>query len=311
MNRPIIFQFDDPILYLKEQFEFERLRDPALTVRRWALRMGLRSPKPLFTILQGKRELKLKDFEFLRKGLDLSPEEVRYFEALILWSKAVVEEKPILKTLLDLLKQQHAVLASVYREEAMTMSAVFESDDAELFSHWTDAALLSALRLKAVRSDLDLIRTHLLWEKDGTQIDRSMNKIRKQKLIADNNGDHLKPKYEKITTSNDRSHQGGRAYYSQVNQIAMLAIELPHEEREFQCFSIPARMIDAPAFKLMLRKFRDELATLSTEDGNTVFQFNLEMFPLLSPIGERQPTGQYKMAPKLGAAVAKTRSPNI
>jgi hypothetical protein len=81
------------------------------------------------------------------------------------------------------------------------------SDDDDLHSHWTDSALLSALRLKAAGRDLSLIKKNLLWETD-------------------------------------------------TSQIATRAVDLPQEERVFQCFSIPAQMSEIPVFKNLIRGFR-------------------------------------------------------
>jgi uncharacterized protein (TIGR02147 family) len=289
MNRPNIFQFDDPIRFLEAYFHLEREGDPQFTVRRWALRMGFHSPKPLLSILRGTRKIKLKDLEFIRKGVDLSFEEAQYMGALVMWKRARADEKPILKFLLSSLQERYGSKSNPAPAKKTDFSSnIFESNDDELFSHWTDAALLSALRLNAAQDNLDLIRKNLLWEEDPAQIDRSLERIRRHRLLGDEEGQSLKPKFEKITTSNHRVHRGAQAYYAQVNKIATQAIDLPLEDREFQCFSMPVRKLDTPEFKHLIREFRDELVKLSTEKGDSVYQFNLEMFPLLTPIHNEQ-----------------------
>jgi uncharacterized protein (TIGR02147 family) len=284
MIRPNVFQFDDPLVFLKAFFNSLKVQEPELTIRRWAVRMGLSSPKPLVSIFQGKRGLTLKDLEFILRGLDLLPAEARYFEALVLMKKLKTpQEKRVLENLLHFKREAQT---PVSRSSSDQKKIAFESTDDELFSHWVDAAVISALRLKSARSDLSLLRKHLLWETDRTQVDRSLEKIRRLGLLDDRQD---KPKYSSVTTRSDRPHSGARSYFAQINQIATEAIELPLDEREYQCFSIPARKAETPAFKQMVRRFRDEIASFSAEDGDIVLQFNLEMFPLMSPIQMETP----------------------
>jgi uncharacterized protein (TIGR02147 family) len=280
MNRIDIYEFTDLTLFLRTVFDHFRVENPNFTVRQWAVRMGLSSPKPLVGILQETREPKFKDLDFLLKGLDLSTLETRFFEMLLILKKTKDSaEKSTLRFVLELAKKD---LALTDPPTNVTLHTVFESLDDDLFSHWTDAAVLSAMELKSARADFQLLRENLLWEKDEKQIDRSLEKIRKLKLLDSDRENS--PKYEIITTKSDTLHRGARAYFKQVNAIATEAIELPMKQREFQCFSIPARFSETPRFKQMIRNFREDIQKLSTDDGDMIYQFNLEMFPLTKPM---------------------------
>jgi hypothetical protein len=60
MNRIDIYEFTDLTLFLRTVFDHFRVENPNFTVRQWAVRMGLSSPKPLVGILQETREPKFK-----------------------------------------------------------------------------------------------------------------------------------------------------------------------------------------------------------------------------------------------------------
>jgi uncharacterized protein (TIGR02147 family) len=283
MNRPNVFQFNDPIGFLKGYFAFLQLEEPEMTVRRWSAQMGFSSPKPLVSILRGSRILKLKDLDLILRGMDLSAAENRYLEALIMWSKErSPREKEVLQTLLNLLRE-----GQLEGHASRTGQKVYEAEDQDLFSHWVDAAVISALRLKSTKNNLAKIRENLLWEPDGTQVDRSLDRVRNLGIVSET-PEGITPRFDSVTTRSDRPHRGGRSYFFQVNRIAALAIELPYEQREFQCFSIPLKQSEIPAFKQLIRRMREEISSFSSEEGDTVYQFNLEMFPLLKPIEGRK-----------------------
>jgi uncharacterized protein (TIGR02147 family) len=280
-RRPNIFQFNELVLFIKAYFENLREEMPEITVRRWAVQMGLSSPKPLIAILQDSRDFRMKDLDFLLKGMDLTATEIRYLETLLMLKKTKdAKEKSTLRFYLDLMKKAQFSLNPV-QDKPLREQTVFESNDEDLFSHWVDAALIAALQLKSTRADLNLLRENLLWEKDLAQVDRSLAKLKKQGLL-DNEKNTLK--YDTITTRSERPHRGAKAYFAQINQLATEAIGLPLGEREFQCFSIPAHVAETPVFKQMIRKFREDITNLSNDDGNIVYQFNLEMFPLTKPM---------------------------
>lgn len=282
MNRPSIYEFTDLALFLKSFFEYLRKEQPDFTIRRWAVQMGLSSPKPLVAVLQNTRELRMKDLEFLLKGLDLNSSETRFLELLLLIRKAKdPREKASLYFLLGALKKADRS-STVDSRTINRTQTTYEIEDDELFSHWLDAALISALQLKSARANLDLFRENLLWQTDTRQLDQSLEKLKKLGLLDTGQGNA--PKYDSITTRSDRHHKGAKTYFEQVNRLATEAIELPLREREFQCFSIPASVAETPQFKQMIRNFREEISGFSSEDGDIVYQFNIEMFPLTKPI---------------------------
>ncbi len=281
MDFPVVFSYRDPVQFLRDYYSALQKKDPEITVRRWSESMGLPSPLALVAILRKSKPLRLKDLNFLKLGIELEPSELRFLEALVLSSRArTEEEKSVFQHLLSSITPQETV-SSTKNFLKETSENVYESEDDELFSHWVDAAVISALRLKATRNDLDLLRKNLLWEKDRSQVDRSFERIRRMGLL-DSQTD--KPKHNSVTTRTEHHHAGAKSYFAQINRIATEAINLSLDEREFQCFSIPACKAATPEFKEMLRRFRKEIAATSAEDGDVVLQFNLEMFPLTRPI---------------------------
>jgi hypothetical protein len=80
-----------------------------MTARRWATRMGLDSPISVVSILRGKRELRLKELKPILKGLELSLEETRYLQTMVMWKRAKdPEEQALLKYFMDSLANEYS-----------------------------------------------------------------------------------------------------------------------------------------------------------------------------------------------------------
>jgi uncharacterized protein (TIGR02147 family) len=279
-----IFDYKDPVLFLQAYFEKLKKHDPSFTIRRWSKRMGYSSPVVLFAIMNRKRAIKIRDLSSIFAGLELNPNESLYLRVLIMLAQADTrEEKEILEIALEQLSPQAArpvgAPSNVERK-----GTIHETEHDELFSHWTDAAVLSMLRLQEARQDIRVIRDNLLWESDPSQVERSYQKICRLGLLEKDSEGQSRPKYDDVVTKSDQKHVGARAYFSQVNEIAIRAIELPLAEREFQCFSLVIRKSDIAKFKQMIRDYRADISNQEAENGDTVYQFNFEMFPLSKPL---------------------------
>jgi hypothetical protein len=104
MEFPVIFQYLDPIQYLRDYYAALQEVDPNLTVRRWSEQMGFSSPFLLVSILRRRKLLRLKDLNFIKRGLDLEPSQMRFMEVLILLARSTGdEEKQVFEFLLALL----------------------------------------------------------------------------------------------------------------------------------------------------------------------------------------------------------------
>src|SRR5690349_20163238 len=78
-----VFDYTNPRQFLLDYFSKSQEKLPDASVRKWAKQMGLPSHSLLVMILQGKRPLKMRHCEFLNKGLEITPQEQLYFQALI------------------------------------------------------------------------------------------------------------------------------------------------------------------------------------------------------------------------------------
>lgn len=138
MKRPAIEEFKNSSAFVKSYYSFLCSRDSGHTVRRWAVQMGLTSPRPIVSVLRQGRGLRLKDLSFILKGMDLSPIEARYLKAVILWETArTPDEKQVIQIAMDSLAGQ--LRGFSYNElRHSNPHSTYEAEDNDLFSSWLD-----------------------------------------------------------------------------------------------------------------------------------------------------------------------------
>lgn len=93
-----IFGFNHIADYLKAVLEGRSQENPNFSARVWARMMGLHSPSLLIAVLRKERRVSAELASCLKANLKLNEEEIRYFEALIVFSgpRAPLKEASIL-----------------------------------------------------------------------------------------------------------------------------------------------------------------------------------------------------------------------
>jgi uncharacterized protein (TIGR02147 family) len=122
-------------------------------------------------------------------------------------------------------------------------------------------SLKEPVALTSIQNSLKLLVNHQLLE-----------------LVAP--GKYRRCSDEFITTTNDVAMSSTHPYYSQIISKAQSAIEMSVDEREFQFFSIGMKKENLSKAKEVMRKARAEIALFSDKQGDHVYQFNFNGFPL-------------------------------
>jgi uncharacterized protein (TIGR02147 family) len=85
---------------------------------------------------------------------------------------------------------------------------------------------------------------------------------------------------------NDIAIPNVHQYYHDVFSLALEAIASPVDQREFQCFNLILNSHQLIKYKQMVREFRKKLLEefKSEAETNTLYQVNLQLFPVTSEI---------------------------
>lgn len=243
--------------YLRENFAHARARNPRLSLRAYAKKLGIPA-SALSEILQGRRRASAKYAARILEASSASP----LIEAKILGSgfHAGAAKPPTVNTkkYLELRADQFAVISS-----------------------WVHFAILSLLELPRFAADAKAIAERLgISEREALQASARLQRLglvtRKGRryLLASSNTN--------ISTSDGvpsaaikRSH----AEYLELAQASLIRDEIA--ARDFSGLTIRANPHQLETARQLIRDFQDRLADhLESGECSEVFRINVQVFPL-------------------------------
>lgn len=277
---PNIYDFKNPVEYLEKIYQFFKAKDDDFSVRKWAKIMDIKSPEVLMEVMKGKKKISVVISEQLTSGLKLDSSEALYFETMVKHANAEsLKEKQIFDLLLI--------------ETAHLKGTKVLVEDQSVFSHWVHMAILSMTRVKGILCTKETIKAFLKVDVSQNQIDEAVERLLKLNLIQYNDMGSLVKNFDHTTSKNDAFQKSPHDYFEQVSDLAKDGARVSADEREFQCFSLPIRHDQIPAFKEVLRQFRAKVAAMAdTDNADQVYQFNLQFFPLTEVATDKKMMGE-------------------
>lgn len=264
-----IYGYSSALTYLQDFYKHLKLTSPA-SIRSWAMSMGLSSPALLLDILKKKRPIKMKYVKHLAKGMQLKEKEAAYFGTLVLLEYSSGEDKDHYESVLRSLRP---------RQEPLDPTA-------DVFSHWLNLAVYLLGQIEGYVLTPEAIQRSLNLAVSKEDIIKALNCLEGHQLVKlDESGHYKSCGSEFLTTPNDVSRESSRRYYAQVQTNAQNAIELPLDDREFQCFAIAMKEESIPKIKEIIRKAREDVASFSDFQGSHIYQFNFNAFPIAKTAG--------------------------
>lgn len=259
-----VYQYGSALNYFIDSYKALKLNSET-SLREWTAEMGLNSPVLVIDILKKKRPLKLKYADFIAKGFKLNSQEKTYFKTLIQLEKAADDEKVYLEEVLNSLRPKDLIV----------------SHEGGLFSHWVNVVIHLMGKMKKAPLSLTEIKGAIKQDVSMKTIEDSLNVLIASKLVEKtNDGMFVSVMHEHVSTPNDIAQTTFHNYYAQVIANAESAIKMNIHDREFQCFAIGMKKENLMKAKEIIRQARQDVASLSDDSGDHIYQFNFNGFPM-------------------------------
>lgn len=84
MNRPLVFEYSDPLLFLRDLLEFNKKTKRAYSLRQRVAKVGSCSPSFVSQVLNGQRQLSRDNLLKLAPVLEATSSEVKFLDELLL-----------------------------------------------------------------------------------------------------------------------------------------------------------------------------------------------------------------------------------
>lgn len=263
VTKPDIFQYTDFRRFLKDWALYAQSRNPRWSYGLWARKMGLTSKSTLIMILNGQRSPGKGMMTKLVASLGLSEDEAKYFERLVAVQKRTPD--PMMRVMLLKAETQQERsgqqaprwLFFVLRE--MTQMPGFEEN-----VEWVNERFLEPVAESDFKGAIELCLN------EGALVRDEAGKLQPGR------GEYVPPwgRDELLQFHQDGINASGRA----MEQVAV-------PSRVFQTSFLKIRQDKVEQARLLIQAFQKEMGKLleETEDADSVYQLNLQLFPITRP----------------------------
>ncbi len=243
----------------------------ALSLDRWAKKLGYRSPRSIAMVLKGQRLPTEEMILAISNDLKLNTEERRYFELLVLKEKYKKKDSR-LKAVLEEIQGLNPKYI-----ERKTLSA-------EMFAYvaeWYHLAIKQLVRSKSFQDKPEWIAKQLRGKITPGEAQKALETMLKLGVLTKNvEGKTVYNEDEDLITPADIPSTAVRKHFRQQMERAAEALEEQAlHEREFTSltFRMPKKRLEAA--KKFIREFRDKFAgEFEESDGSDVCQLNVQLF---------------------------------
>ena len=272
---PQVFQYHDPVEYLNASIQSMQARNSSFSMRSWAKQLQMNHVAMLSMVLNRKRKLlpslSSKISAQFRTNGRFTETEARYFDMLVLFNNAsTADEKNFYEGILSGLKPDQTF-------------STLELDKLNAISDWYHSAILEMTNLKNFNPDHQWISLKLGGSVNKDQVRAAIERLLRLGLLEKTKDGKLKKTKVLLATPTDIPNQSLKKYHREVISKAMTALDSqPVEMRDITSMTFSMDTKKIPEAKKMIRDFRRKLVKfLATQEGESVYQFNMQLFDLL------------------------------
>jgi uncharacterized protein (TIGR02147 family) len=266
-----VFSYNDPAQYLTDAFEQKREKNPAFSLRSWAMQLGMKSHGPLHAMLKGQRNIPKKYVPLFIKSFKLEKKEASFFEALVDLQRAKsIEEKEMYSERLK------ALGPKVVREVSEIEAYKFISEPLHSF-------MLEMTQLKDFKSSLGWIKSKLRQNVNLKVAEDTLERLQSLGVLELIN-EKFQRQSKHISTAKDTMNKAIQEHHRKVLELAASEISKQDvEKREYNSVTFNIKKKDIPKIKAGLRELTDQIIQnyeSKPGEGEETYHLSLQFFSL-------------------------------
>lgn len=270
MNRLCIFDYIDYRLYLRAAFAHLKERDSSFNYRFIASKLGLGSIGHITWILQGKRNLTLKNADRFSSLLQHNKKENTYFRYLVAYTntKKHSEKKELFQKIVATQKSEQRI---VTREQF------------EYWNKWYYPAMRELVAVNKISKDYKEAARLLMPRITAAEAQKALTLLEKLEFIVYDEQGYYRRVDKVISVNPEWGTIAVRQHQIDMLNLARQGFEnIPPEERDFSSVTMSMSMERFEQARQLFKEFRQSLITLARTDPEPerIFQVNLQIFPL-------------------------------
>ena len=274
-----VYDFLDHRVYLAAYYQAAKRTRPSFSFRLFSKLAGLRSPNFLKLVIDGERNLGADSVGRFVKALGLEGADGDFFADLVAFGQA--------QTLAEKNRAFERIAASRRFRAARRI-------DGELFaylSHWYNPVIRELAARDDFQEEPRWLAAQLRPKISATEAAEAMKLLLSLGLLVrDADTGRVVRGEPTLTTEHEVRSLGAAAFHRQMLERAAQSIEtVPRELRDLAALTVCVSPETAAIVKQRIHQFREALTELCDADtqGNTVYQLNVQWFPLSLAPGEQ------------------------
>ena len=274
-----VYDFLDHRAYLAAYYAAAKRTRPSFSFRLFSKLAGLRSPNFLKLVIDGERNLGADSVGRFAEALGLEGADAEFFSDLVAFGQA--------QTLADKNRAFERIAASRRFRAARRI-------DGELFaylSHWYNPVIRELAARQDFQEEPRWIATQLRPRISATETAEAMKLLLSLGLLVrDSTSGRIVRGEPTLTTEHEVRSLGAAAFHRQMLERAAQSIDtVPRELRDLAALTVCVSSETAALVKQRIHQFREALTELCDTDaqGSTVYQLNVQWFPLSLAPGEQ------------------------
>lgn len=276
--RPNIFEYGDYRKFLEDSYHYLKANHRQFSFRYFSKRAGFSSPNFLKLVIEGKRNLSDDSIPGFAQALKLAKSESEFFTHLVHFSQA--------KTPSARAESAQAMMRS------KTYLKIHPLQQAEYayYACWYYIPVRELVNTLEFEESAEWVSQRLRPRITNEEASKALRDLEALRLIVRGEDGRLRQAQRTVTTANEVSSTAIVRYHKDMLGLAADSIDnVPRDKREISAACVPVSKATAAKLKTMIQDFRQQLLAIAEEDqapADTVYQINLQLFPLSSWEGE-------------------------
>ena len=273
-----VYGYTDHKLYLNDYYEHKKSLPGGYSYRTFSRDAGFSSPNILKMVIEGKRNIGEKSLDNFAKALRLEGKMKEYFINMVRMNQATTDP------------QRERFYKNLRKLIPHSRKRMLNGETFDYLSHWINPVIREMVELKEFSPDPYWISNLLHMAPSFKEISKSMQFLKKENFIKQDNKGRFHATENMVVTSEDIKNLSIRNYHRAILDLAkeMITI-LPVEDREFGALTIKIKEQDLKELKQKIKAIRQDLHMWSLEHEvssdspkkgkEVIVQINLQMFP--------------------------------
>lgn len=266
-----IFSYIDYRKYIAEYFVVMKKTQESFSYRYFSLKAGIASPSFVKMVIDGKRNIGNKFIENFAKGLKLNKKESEFFRHLVLFDQAT--------TVADKHEQYRKIRA--LKESLQIKNISYEQSD--YFATWYNPVVRELITIYDFQDDFEKIARSICPPIKTNQARGSVNLLLRLKLVEKQADGTYIQKDLSVINNEKEDLMAIRHFNREMHQLSFRAMdEFPINKRNVSGMTVGISSAMYDVICEEISSFKERIADLVSmdHDSNSVYQMNIQLFPL-------------------------------